>query len=68
MELSPNYATEGGADLKINDERQKKLKGEKRKKNISKLRGGVKNPRHGNFPLGGYPPPGASMDENFPKS
>ena len=23
------------------------------------LREGFKNPRHGNFPLGGYPPPGA---------
>ena len=28
------------------------------------VRGGVKNPRHGNFPLGGYPPPGASTDES----
>ena len=34
------------------------------------VREGFKNPRHGNFPLGGYPPPapGASTDEIFPKS
>ena len=32
------------------------------------VREGFKNPRHGNFPLGGYPPPGASTDDNFPKS
>ena len=32
------------------------------------VREGVKNPRHRNFPLGGYPTPGASTDENFPKS
>ena len=32
------------------------------------IREGVKNPRHGNFPWGGPPPPGASTDENFPKS
>ena len=35
----------------------------------SPLKEGFKNPRHGNFPLGGYPPaPGASTDEIFPKS
>ena len=30
------------------------------------LREGFKNPRHGNFPLGGYPPPlhGQSVSEN----
>ena len=30
------------------------------------IREGVKNPRHGNFPLGGYPPPlhGRSVSEN----
>ena len=31
------------------------------------IREGFKNPRHGNFPLGGYPP-GASTDKIFPKS
>ena len=34
---------------------------------IGIIREGFKNPRHGNFPLGGYPP-GASTDEIFPKS
>ena len=32
------------------------------------IREGFKNPRHGNFPLGGYPAPGASTDEIYPKS
>ena len=32
------------------------------------IREGFKNPRHGNFPLLGYPPPGASTDKIFPKS
>ena len=32
------------------------------------IREGFKNPRHGNFPLGGYPPHGASTDKIFPKS
>ena len=32
------------------------------------VREGFKNPRHGNFPLGGVPAPGASTDEIFPKS
>ena len=35
---------------------------------ITMLREGFKNPRHENFPLGGYPAPGASTDEIFPKS
>ena len=37
---------------------------------VMSYRGGVKNPSHGNCPLGGYPPPppGAITDDIFPKS
>ena len=31
----------------------------------SQVREGFKNPRHGNFPLGGYPAPGASTKTAF---
>ena len=31
------------------------------------VRSGVKNPRHGNFPLGGFPPPGPPRTRFFRK-
>ena len=34
---------------------------------MTPIRGGVKNPRHGNFPLGGYPPPGPPRTRIFRK-